>query len=79
MKNIIILPLALSLAAVALIEPVFAGVIPTHDIQITENSSTSLSATYDGSAVTRSFNCGATSPAPNVSVGIKMQIIKVTD
>jgi hypothetical protein len=52
MKNIMILPFALSLAAIMLIEPVFAGVIPTHDIQITENSSTSLSATYDGSAVT---------------------------
>ena len=33
-------------------QPVFAGVILPHDIQITENSSTSLSATFDVSAVT---------------------------
>src|SRR4030095_16408251 len=52
MKNKVILSLALSIAAAVLAQPLFAGVIPANDLQITETSSTSLSATFNGSAVT---------------------------
>jgi len=52
MKNKTVLSLALSIAAVVLTQPLFAGVIPAHDIRITENSSTSLSATFDLAPVT---------------------------
>jgi hypothetical protein len=52
MKNKVILFLALSIAAAVLTQPLSAGVIPANDIQITETSSTSLSATFNGSAVT---------------------------
>ena len=51
MKNKTVLSLALSIAAAVLTQPSFAGVIPAHDIQITEDSSTSLSATFDGASV----------------------------
>jgi hypothetical protein len=52
MKNKMLSSLALSVAAAVLTQPLFAGIIPAHDIQITENSSTSLSATFDGTPVT---------------------------
>jgi len=52
MKNKMISSLALSVTAAMLAQPLFAGVIPAHDIQITENSSTNLSATFDGAPVT---------------------------
>lgn len=52
MKNKTVLSLALSIAAAVLTQPLFASVSPDHDIQITENSSTSLSATFDGVPVT---------------------------
>ena len=42
--------LGIAIIAAASTQPLFGGAI--HDLQITENSSTSLSATLDGSAVT---------------------------
>ena len=52
MKNKVVLSLALSLAAAVLTQPVFAGAIPANDLQITENSPSLLSATFNGSPVT---------------------------
>ena len=43
-----VIPLLVALVSAVLTQPLFAQVV-AHDIQITENSSTSLSATYDGS------------------------------
>jgi hypothetical protein len=53
-------PLAVAIAAVLLTQPVSAVPV-THSIVITENSSTSLTATYDGSTsgVTVHFDSGA--------------------
>ena len=46
-----VIPLLVALVSAVLTQPLFAQVV-AHDIQITENSSTSLSATFDTAAVT---------------------------
>ncbi len=48
MKTKIVLSLAVGITAALVSQPVFAGVIE-HQLVLTENSSTSLTATYDGS------------------------------
>ena len=49
MKTKIILSLAVGITTALVTRPVFAGVVEPHQLVITENSSTSLTVTFDGS------------------------------
>ena len=61
MKTKIILSLAVGIATALVTRPIFAGVIEPHQLVITENSSTSLTVTFDGSTA-NIFNLTLVSP-----------------